>query len=80
VNVGIALGNLGFAMTELMAPEDHAELCCRLAEEAERLGFHSVWVGDHVALPLEPTTPYPYGTGAPNRHLGVPSMRCSGHA
>lgn len=37
MNVGIALGNLGFAMAEPMAPEDHAELCCRLAEEAERL-------------------------------------------
>ena len=33
----------------------------RIGDAAEELGFHSVWVGDHLALPREPTTPYPYG-------------------
>ena len=39
-------------------------LVYRIADEAERLGFHSVWAGDHLALPRAPTTPYPYGDDA----------------
>lgn len=63
MNLGIAIGNTGFAMAEQMEPTAHADLCCEVALEAERLGFHSVWAGDHLTLPLEPGTPYPYGTG-----------------
>jgi probable F420-dependent oxidoreductase len=61
MQLGVALGNLGFAMSEPMEPVAHAALSLRLGREAERLGFHSVWVGDHLALPLEASTPYPYG-------------------
>ncbi len=57
------MGNLGFAMREPMEPAAHADLCCQVAIETERLGFHSVWVGDHLTLPLAPGTPYPYGAG-----------------
>lgn len=63
MNLGIAIGNLGFAMSPPMEPTAHADLCCQVAVEAERHGFHSVWVGDHLTLPRSPTTPYPYGAG-----------------
>jgi probable F420-dependent oxidoreductase len=29
--------------------------------QAEELGFESVWIGEHMALPMNPKTPYPYG-------------------
>jgi len=61
VRVGVALGNLGLAMGGAVEPAAHAALVYRLADEAERLGFHSVWAGDHLALPRSPTTAYPYG-------------------
>ena len=35
----------------------------RVATEAERFGFESVFVSDHVALPFEQRTPYPGGSG-----------------
>lgn len=63
MNIGVAIGNLGFSMTEPMDPAAHADLCCEVALEAERAGFHSVWVGDHLTLPQRPSTPYPYGAG-----------------
>jgi probable F420-dependent oxidoreductase len=64
MHLGVALGNLGLAMGGPVEATAHAELVYDLAEAAERLGFHSVWAGDHLALPREPTTPYPYGGGA----------------
>jgi len=63
VQIGVALGNLGLAMGGPVDPIDHASLVYDIADAAERLGFHSVWAGDHLALPRTPTTPYPYGTG-----------------
>jgi probable F420-dependent oxidoreductase len=63
VNVGVAIGNLGFAMREPLEPAAHADLCCEVAVKVERHGFHSVWVGDHLTLPREARTPYPYGDG-----------------
>ncbi|MBI2867014.1 MAG: LLM class F420-dependent oxidoreductase [Chloroflexi bacterium] len=32
----------------------------RLAQSADQLGFHSVWVSDHVAVPTSRRSPYPY--------------------
>ena len=64
MNLGVAVGNLGFSIGRLIEPEAHAALVYRLGDEAERLGFHSVWVGDHLALPRTPSTPYPYGGGS----------------
>ena len=63
MNVGVAIGNLGFAMKKPMDPAAHADLCCEVAVKVEGYGFHSVWVGDHLTLPQEPSTPYPYGDG-----------------
>ena len=34
--------------------------CIDLARHAESLGFDSVWVTDHVVLPVERETPYPH--------------------
>lgn len=64
MQIGVALGNLGLAMGGPVDPLDHASLVYEIAAAADRLGFHSVWAGDHVALPRDPTTPYPYGPGA----------------
>jgi probable F420-dependent oxidoreductase len=64
MNLGVAVGNLGFSVGRLIGPEAHAALVYRLGDEAERLGFHSVWVGDHLALPRTASTPYPYGGGS----------------
>jgi probable F420-dependent oxidoreductase len=38
----------------------HPEALRTLAAHAERLGYSSVWVADHVALPLEVSSRYPY--------------------
>ena len=61
MHIGVAVGNLGFSIGRLIDPLDHAALVYRIGDAAEELGFHSVWVGDHIALPRTPTTPYPYG-------------------
>ncbi len=31
-----------------------------VAQQAEALGFHSLWVGDHIVLPTQLTSKYPY--------------------
>jgi len=64
VNLGVAVGNLGFSIGRVVDPVEHAALVYRIGESAEQLGFDSVWVGDHLALPRHPSTPYPYGGGS----------------
>ncbi len=64
MKLGVALGNLGLAIGRPIEAAEHGALVYRIADEAERLGFHSVWAGDHLALPRAPTTPYPYGDAA----------------
>jgi probable F420-dependent oxidoreductase len=61
MNIGVALGNLGFAIGRPIDGASHAALVYAVADTAEELGFHSVWAGDHLALPRQPSTPYPYG-------------------
>jgi len=61
MNIGVALGNLGFAIGRPIDGASHAAIVYAVAEAAEELGFHSVWAGDHLALPRQPSTPYPYG-------------------
>lgn len=63
MRLGVALGNLGLNMDGATDPIAHADLVYRLGDTADALGFHSVWAGDHLALPRKPTTPYPYGDG-----------------
>jgi probable F420-dependent oxidoreductase len=36
------------------------EIMVRLAQRADRLGFNSVWVTDHIVLPTQSRSPYPY--------------------
>lgn len=46
----------GFTLPNTM---DGDELC-RFAQKAEELGFESVWAADHIVLPTQPTSQYPY--------------------
>ena len=56
MKVGVLLGNFGGF------PETGrgARACIDLARHAEGLGFDSVWVTDHIVLPVERRTPYPH--------------------
>lgn len=52
VDVGISLPAVG--------PAPDREFILDVARAAERLGFHSVWTTDHVAIPDHRTSTYPY--------------------
>ncbi|MFN8475344.1 MAG: TIGR03619 family F420-dependent LLM class oxidoreductase [Anaerolineae bacterium] len=41
-------------------PFANAETLTRLTRWADELGYHSVWVSDHVVLPHHVASPYPY--------------------
>jgi probable F420-dependent oxidoreductase len=53
VKIGIHLGNNGASAS--------ASSIATLAARAEELGFDSLWVSDHVAIPTEIASTYPYG-------------------
>jgi probable F420-dependent oxidoreductase len=53
VKIGIHLGNNGASAS--------AEAIATLAARAEALGFDSVWVSDHIAIPTTIESVYPYG-------------------
>jgi probable F420-dependent oxidoreductase len=52
LELGVTLPNMAFL--------EGREPLVRVARAAEELGFDSVWVSDHVVLPVETATPYPY--------------------
>lgn len=52
MDLGIGLPNVG--------PAAEREFLLQLARAAEDLGFASVWVQDHVVMPAERTSEYPY--------------------
>ena len=56
MKIGVLLNNFGGF------PETGrgARACIDLARHAEALGFDSVWVTDHVVLPVDRETPYPH--------------------
>jgi probable F420-dependent oxidoreductase len=57
---GVFAGNFG-----TFGEEPGVDGCLAVAEEAERLGFDSVWVHDHVIMPSDVRSRYPYSeTGA----------------
>jgi alkanesulfonate monooxygenase SsuD/methylene tetrahydromethanopterin reductase-like flavin-dependent oxidoreductase (luciferase family) len=39
-----------------------------LAVAADSLGFDALWLGDHVVLPVEYSTPHPTTSSATNQH------------
>ena len=47
-------------MMPLTGPSDGIELVGRLAQAAEAAGFDSVWLGDHVILPVRVESKYPF--------------------
>jgi probable F420-dependent oxidoreductase len=53
MKIGIHLANNGLSAT--------AESIVGIAVRAEELGFDSVWVSDHVTIPVQITSMYPYG-------------------
>ena len=52
---GVSVGNFG-----AYGEEAGLDACIATARRAEELGFDSVWCGDHIVLPAERHTPYPY--------------------
>ncbi len=42
---------------------------CRVAQKAEELGYHSVWLGDHIVIPEKIAAPYP---GTEDGSVGFP--------
>jgi len=56
MQIGIVLPNLG----KLAKPE----VMVAIAERAEQHGFADVWTSDHLVLPIESQTSYPYVRGA----------------
>ena len=40
----------------------HPDAIVEVAQSAEELGFHSLWVGDHAVFPESFTSPYPYSS------------------
>jgi len=55
MRIGISLPQHGSAAT----PEG----LIAIAKRAEALGYHSLWVGDRLLAPVQPTSPYPVGDG-----------------
>jgi probable F420-dependent oxidoreductase len=79
MRLGVALGSVGLALARgpgrpPITGREHAAVVYRVAQEAEGLGFHSVWAGDHLGFPRAPTTPYPYGDDAALLPADVPVL------
>jgi probable F420-dependent oxidoreductase len=47
------------------SPSASMDRMARLAKRAEELGFHSLWLSDHVVTPARFKSPYPYANAAP---------------
>ena len=52
MKIGFAVPNLGGLAT--------AEGMIQVAERADQLGFDTLWITDHVVVPREPSSRYPY--------------------
>ncbi|MHB8575823.1 MAG: TIGR03619 family F420-dependent LLM class oxidoreductase [Dehalococcoidia bacterium] len=55
MKIGVSIRNLGG-----YGAAGGIQSCLDMAVQAERLGYDSVWVADHVVLPEQVETPYPY--------------------
>ncbi|MGH2723390.1 MAG: LLM class F420-dependent oxidoreductase [Actinomycetota bacterium] len=51
--------DIGFSLPSV-GPAPDREFVLEVTRAAERLGFHSVWTTDHVGLPANRTSRYPY--------------------
>src|SRR6266705_1453736 len=54
---------VGFCLPQI-GPIAGPDAITRVAQHAEKLGFHSVWVLDRLLYPLNPRVPYPVGDGS----------------
>jgi probable F420-dependent oxidoreductase len=61
---GVTVGNFG-----TFGEEPGVDGCMTLAEEAERLGFDSVWVHDHVVMPSDVSSRYLYNSSGDSPFL-----------
>jgi probable F420-dependent oxidoreductase len=52
----MGVGKIGLSVAGL-----HPGLLVEMAKDAEQLGYESLWLGDHIAIPTEVRSPYPYG-------------------
>ncbi|MFQ5879248.1 MAG: LLM class flavin-dependent oxidoreductase, partial [Dehalococcoidia bacterium] len=52
---------IGFQVTQ-RGPGADREIILELARLGEELGYDSLWVGDHVVIPRQVESPYPYTT------------------
>jgi probable F420-dependent oxidoreductase len=57
MKLGVDLGNFG-----AFGADPGVDGCLAVAEEAERLGFDSVWVHDHIVMPSGVTSRYLYNS------------------
>lgn len=56
---------VGLLLPNITALPGAARSCVELALSAERLGFDSVWLGDHIVAPAGVDLRYPYAAGEP---------------
>ena len=59
---GALVGNFG-----TFGEDPGVDGCLAVAEEAERFGYDSVWVHDHVVMPSDVTSRYLYNAAATRR-------------
>jgi probable F420-dependent oxidoreductase len=62
---------LGFALPQFGAQAHEASRVARFASQVEDLGAASLWVGDRVLAPVEPTVGYGGGTTIPSQFRSV---------
>lgn len=71
---GVPVGNFGSYAPDPRSESGEGEYpgvqgCLQVAQRAEELGFDSVWVNDHVIIPVQTSSRYPYNeTGASPFH------------
>ncbi|MGH3169125.1 MAG: TIGR03619 family F420-dependent LLM class oxidoreductase [Trebonia sp.] len=56
---------IGFNLPQFGSHAHHPEGIALFAREAERMGAHSLWVGDRLLAPLDPAISYPGAVGFP---------------
>src|ERR1700691_380623 len=53
---------MDYGITFLSSTTSNRSILRELAQAADELGYHSVWVGEHIAMPRDYRSTYPYST------------------